>query len=101
MNMSKFADPNNLNAYLTLGKSYMRVRSYEDAIRILRGALIVFPEDPQLYLLLALCHEKAGNTKLAIHNARRSYKLYSKIYDAQGTLETKKILAKYMNSYSK
>jgi tetratricopeptide (TPR) repeat protein len=66
------ADPRNLNGYLLLARTYLNAGSPQDAVTILQGALILFPEDPTVKRILSRCYEKMNDKALANHPGNKS-----------------------------
>ena len=90
-------NPRDLNGYLALGQTYMKVSSFLDAISVLESALIIFPEEGRLNYLLAECYDALQDKRLARHFAKRSIENFEKSRDTKKYLQAANLLRKVLN----
>lgn len=77
-------DPRNLQPYIVLAEIFMRMQSYQDAIRVLERAVNVFPENGNIFYMLSLANQ-GNNTPLpAVLAARKSVELFQAQNNEEG-----------------
>lgn len=73
-------DPNNIFLYITIGRNYASLKQYDEAISILKTALLLNPKyEGDIYYELGCVYEQSKNYDLAIENFKTSLK-----YDKKG-----------------
>lgn len=86
-------DSENINAYLTLGKSLLKLTKYSKANKAFKAAIRLRDPTPETYYLAALCQEK-----LNIKEASKNYSIAAKKSNIIPNKYTKSVLhAKYKN----
>ena len=84
-------NPFDQRGYLLLGKTYMNVGSYNDAIFTFQSALLVFPEDGLFNYLLSMCFFQLEDNGMATYNAQKSMDKYKKSKNIDQYKKSKKL----------
>ncbi len=77
-------NPNDLDPYLILGRTYMNLNQPDRAIDTFVAATRVAPNEPDLHYMLAINYNFKGNTKKALASAKKSAELFSQDQNKEG-----------------
>ncbi|HRZ39708.1 MAG TPA: tetratricopeptide repeat protein [Candidatus Omnitrophota bacterium] len=72
------SDPQDLQAYLILGQTYMHLNDFDNAAQTYSAALRVAPDQGEVYYLLAIANGLQGKKEQAVQNAEKSLLIFQK-----------------------
>ena len=80
--------PNDVEAHLDLGRTYLRIGQHDEALVELSMALLLDPWHARVAVLLAQAHQRAGDHERAVDAARRALELEPEDAEARYVLAT-------------
>ncbi len=72
------SNPEDLQAYMVLGQTYMHLNDFENASKTYAAALRVAPDQGEIYYLSAIANGLQGKKEQAIENAEKSLLIFQK-----------------------
>ena len=94
-------DPNNVKAHFILGQTYMRLESYNDALKQFETVTNLAPTHNDAYLLLGGCYDLLGDRPKAMALVKKSVEVAQVNRDEEGFKRSLVILQQMMTAEQK
>jgi|GEM_PF-1302080 len=77
-------DPRDVNSYIVLGETYLRLQNYDKTIDTLSAGLLIDPNHGPGNYMLAVAYNLWGNREKALQHAQKSVQIFQDRGDREG-----------------